>query len=62
MKMSANGGGHVNTAKVLVVKGDHAALLGRKTAEQLRVLRVTVTMTRSPYVEVDVISPLQPLH
>ena len=29
-KMSVNGGGHVNTSKVLVVKGDHAALLGRK--------------------------------
>ena len=40
VKMSVNGGGHVNTAKVLVVKGDHAALLGRKTAEQLGVLRV----------------------
>ena len=38
--MSVNGGGHVNTAKVLVVKGDHAALLRRKTAEQLGVLRV----------------------
>ena len=38
--MSVNGGGHVNTVKVLVVKGDHAALLGRKTAEQLGVLRV----------------------
>ena len=33
VKMSVNGGGHVITAKVLGVKGDHAALLGRKTAE-----------------------------
>ena len=40
MKMSVKRGGHVNTAKVLVVKGDHATLLGRKTAEQLGVLRV----------------------
>ena len=40
VKMSVNGGGRVNTAKVLVVKGDHAAMLGRKTAEQLGVLRV----------------------
>ena len=40
VKMSVNGGGHVNTAKVLVVKGDYAAMLGRKTAEQLGVLRV----------------------
>ena len=40
VKMSVTGGGHVNTAKVLVVKGDHAAMLGRKTAEQLGVLRV----------------------
>ena len=40
VKMSVKGGGHVNTAKVLVVKGDHAPLLGRKTAEQLGVLRV----------------------
>ena len=36
VKMSVNGGGHVNTAKVLVVKGDHAAMLGRQTAEQLK--------------------------
>ena len=40
VKMSVNGGGHVNTANVLVVKGDNAALLGRKTAEQIGVLRV----------------------
>ena len=40
VNMSVNGGGRVNTAKVLVVKGDHAALLGRKTAEHLGVLRV----------------------
>ena len=40
VKMLVHGGGHVNTATVLVVKGDHAALLGRKTAEQLGVLRV----------------------
>ena len=40
VKMSVKGGGHVNTANVLVVKGVHAAMLGRKTAEQLGVLRV----------------------
>ena len=40
VKMSVKGGGNVNTAKVLVVKGDHAAMLGRKTAEQLGALRV----------------------
>ena len=40
VKISVNGGGHVNTAKVLVVKGEHAATLGRQTAKQLGVLRV----------------------
>ena len=40
VKMSVNGGGHVNTANVLVVKGDHAAMLVSQTAEQLGVLSV----------------------
>ena len=40
VNISVKVGGHVNTAKVLVVKGDHAAMLGRKTAVQLGVLRV----------------------
>ena len=40
VRMSVQGGGEVDAAQLLVVKGDHAALLGRKTAEELGVLRV----------------------
>ena len=38
--MSVQGDGEVDAAQLLMVKGDHAALLGRKTAEELGVLRV----------------------
>ena len=39
VRMSVQGGREV-AAQLLVVKGDHAVLLGRKTAEELGVLRV----------------------
>ena len=38
--MSMQGRGEVDAAQLLVVKGDHAALLGRQTAKELGVLRV----------------------
>ena len=40
VRMSVQGGGSVDNARLLVIKGDQAALLGRKTAEELGVLRV----------------------
>ena len=40
VRMSVQGGGEVDAAQLLVVKGDHAVLLGRKTAEELGMLRV----------------------
>ena len=40
VRMSVQEVGEVDVSQLLVVKGDHAALLGRKTAEELGVLRV----------------------
>ena len=40
VRMSVQGGGSVDNARLLVIEGDQAALLGRKTAEELGVLRV----------------------
>ena len=42
MRISVQGVGEVDVAQVLVVKGDHAALLGRKTTEELGLLRVGI--------------------